>query len=61
MNLAFVLRNLGAMARVFGPLLSDNYVGTVHLAGGLWLLAFPAFAEIHTPILVRARWDGRPG
>jgi uncharacterized protein involved in response to NO len=59
---AFALLNLGAAARVFGPLLvPGNYTGTVHLAGGLWLLAFLALAWIHAPMLVRPRADGRPG
>jgi uncharacterized protein involved in response to NO len=61
-NLAFVLLNLGALARVFAPLLMpQNYIGTVHLAGGLWLLAFGIFTLTYAPILVRPRADGRPG
>lgn len=62
MNLAFVLLNLGAAARVFGPLaVPDNYIGTVHMAGGLWLMAFLIFVVHTAPILLKPRVDGRPG
>ncbi len=60
-NLAFVLLNLGAVARVFGPLLTSNYTFSVHLAGGLWMLAFTLFLIVYSPILLRPRVDGRPG
>ena len=61
-NLAFVLLNLGALTRVFGPfLMPDNYIGTMHLAGGFWLLAFGIFTVIYAPILMKPRADGRPG
>ena len=60
-TLAFVLLNLGALARVFGPLLvPTNYTATVHLAGGFWLMAFAAFVIVYAPILLRPRADGRP-
>jgi uncharacterized protein involved in response to NO len=62
MNIAFGLLNLGALTRVLAPaLLPGAYTGLVHLAGGLWLLAFFIFSLIYTPILLRARADGRPG
>ncbi len=60
-NLAFVLLNLATLARVFSPLLLPNYTTSVHLAGGLWLLAFGLFTVIYTPILLKPRVDGRPG
>lgn len=59
-DLAFVLLNLGAAARVFGPFLISGYTGSVHLAGGLWLLAFGLFLLIYTPVLLKPRADGRP-
>ncbi len=60
-DLAFVLLNLGTLARVFGPYaMPDNYIGAVHLAGGLWLLAFGIFTVIYAPILLKPRADGRP-
>jgi uncharacterized protein involved in response to NO len=62
MNIAFGLLNLGALVRVFAPLLLPNaYTGLVHLAGGLWLLAFVIFVVIYTPVLLKPRVDGRPG
>lgn len=61
-NLAFLLLNLGALARVFGPLLPGvPYAGVVHLAGTLWLLAFLLFCWVYLPILARPRVDGQPG
>lgn len=61
-NLAFISLNLGAAVRVFGPLaVPDNYVGTVHMAGGLWLLAFLIFTVNYAPVLLKPRVDGRPG
>jgi uncharacterized protein involved in response to NO len=60
-DLAFVLLNLGTLARVFGPYaMPDNYIGAVHLAGGFWLLAFGIFTVIYAPILLKPRADGRP-
>jgi uncharacterized protein involved in response to NO len=62
MHAAFLLINLAAVVRVFGPSISLGrlYIGLVLLAGGLWLLAFLLFVLIYTPILLRARVDGRP-
>jgi len=61
-NLAFVLLNLGALTRVFGPFfMPDNYIGAVHLAGGFWLLAFGIFTVVYGPMLIKPRADGRPG
>jgi uncharacterized protein involved in response to NO len=59
---AFWLLNLATLVRVFGPLVRGlPYIAAVHLAGGLWLLAFLAFTLVYTPILLRPRVDGRPG
>ncbi len=60
-DLAFVLLNLGAIVRVFGPLIIPNYTSSVHLSGGLWLLSFILFLIVYTPILLMPRVDGRPG
>ncbi len=61
-NLAFVLLNLAALSRVFGPLLlPSRYSMWIDLSGGLWILSFVIFAVVYIPILVRARVDGRPG
>jgi uncharacterized protein involved in response to NO len=60
--LAFALLNLGAMVRVFGPLvLPQNYFFTIHLSGGLWILVFLLFCIVYLPILLKPRIDGKPG
>ena len=59
---AFVLMNLGALIRVFGPaLLPENYPLWVDASAGLWVLAFGLFAFGYVPILLRSRIDGKPG
>lgn len=60
--IAFVLLNLGAVARAFLPLFDPaHYNRWINLAGGLWMVAFAAFAFVYLPILVKPRIDGRPG
>ncbi len=59
---AFVLLNIGAILRVFGPLFAaEQFNLWVDIAGGLWMLAFAAFVLVYTPILISPRVDGRPG
>jgi uncharacterized protein involved in response to NO len=58
----YVLVQLAALVRVFGPLVAgDAYVATVVTAGILWAAAFALFALRYAPMLVRPRVDGRPG
>ncbi|WP_456417100.1 NnrS family protein [Thiolapillus sp.] len=60
--IAFVLLNIGALLRVFGPLFAaEQFNLWINIAGGLWMLAFAAFVFVYTPILIRPRVDGRPG
>ncbi len=60
--LAFVLGNLAAALRVFGPvLLPDAYASWVESSAALWVAAFVLFAWRYAPILLRARIDGQPG
>ena len=62
MEVAFVLLNLAAFCRVFGPLLPvGNYIFWVHLSAGLWIICFLVFCRIYLPILTRPRIDGKPG
>ncbi len=62
MTLAFVLLNVAAAARVFGPMVWPRvYPGWVLIAGLLWTLAFGLFLFVHGPMLLRPRVDGRPG
>ncbi len=59
---AFVVANLAAVARVFGPLVYPaGYADWIMTSGVLWAVAFGLFAAIYTPILLRRRADGRPG
>ncbi|HDK37715.1 MAG TPA: NnrS family protein [Thiolapillus brandeum] len=59
---AFVLLNLGAVVRVFGPLfMAEKFDLWINIAGGLWMLAFLVFVLVYTPILIKPRVDGRPG
>jgi len=59
---AFVLLNLAAALRVFGPLLRpESYNLWIHLSGGVWMLCFLIFCAVYLPVLFRPRIDGKPG
>jgi uncharacterized protein involved in response to NO len=61
-NLAFVLINAAALARVVPPLvLPELYGDTLVVSGGLWILAFGLFLWVHAPMLINPRVDGVPG
>ena len=61
-ELSFVLLNLAALTRVFGPLIMpDRYNLWVHLSGGLWVICFLVFCFVYLPILLKPRVDGKPG
>jgi uncharacterized protein involved in response to NO len=60
-NLAFVMLNLAAALRVFGPWLwPRGYENWIEMAGSLCVLAFCILCVIFAPILLRPRADGRP-
>ncbi|MEJ1437673.1 MAG: NnrS family protein [Candidatus Sedimenticola sp. (ex Thyasira tokunagai)] len=62
MGIAFILLNLAALCRVFGPLLLPYlYTLWIDVSGGLWILCFLVFCAIYLPILWRPRVDGAPG
>jgi uncharacterized protein involved in response to NO len=62
MSLAFVAVNLAALIRVGVPLFFPAaYAQGMAAAGLMWMAAFGLFAVIYTPILLRARVDGKPG
>lgn len=62
MTVGFVLLNLAAAARVYGPMAWPSvYPGWIVIAGLLWVVAFGLFLYIHGPMLLRPRVDGRPG
>lgn len=56
---AYVLVQLGAFVRVFGPFLAPH--GALMLSGTLWSLGFALFVIVYAPICLQARQDGRPG
>jgi uncharacterized protein involved in response to NO len=59
---AFALINLGAVTRVFLPLLDPAHYGLwILLAGVFWTLAFLLFVLVFARILILPRADGRPG
>ena len=61
-NLAFVILNLAAFARVLLPLLFPAaYTSWLYASGLLWTLAFVLFLWVHAPMLIAPRADGRPG
>ncbi len=61
-EIAFILLNIAAAARVFGPLLPiGNYTFWVHLSGGLWIICFLIFCWVYLPILSKPRLDGKSG
>jgi uncharacterized protein involved in response to NO len=62
MAIAFSLINLGALVRVFVPMLLPNwYADVIYTSTILWLAAFSLFAFIYAPILTTARADGKEG
>lgn len=59
---AYVLVHLGALVRVFVPLIAPAaYLHAVIASGLLWGVAFLLFTLKFIPILTRPRADGRPG
>jgi uncharacterized protein involved in response to NO len=59
MTWAFILFNLGAVARVFLALW--HYPSGLALAAVCWVAALGLFVWHYTPMLCQARVDGRPG
>lgn len=58
---AFWLLTAAAIVRVFGPLWPALSTAALHVAGGLWSLAFALFVYRYLPLLLRPRIDGKPG
>lgn len=60
--LAFIILNVATIVRVILPMfMHDYYLQLVQLAGSLWIVAFTIFAIAYTPMLLKARIDGREG
>ncbi|WP_404385644.1 NnrS family protein [Caenispirillum salinarum] len=59
---AYVLVNMAALVRVFGPLIKpEGYTSLVVAAGWLWALAFICYLIVYVPLFLRPRADGKPG
>jgi uncharacterized protein involved in response to NO len=62
MTAAFIIINLAAVVRVFGPIAAPGFlVPLVGMSGLLWAIAFLLYLIEYVPILSGARVDGRPG
>lgn len=60
--LAFVLMNIAALVRIFGPMFTVRYEqAMISAAGALWIISFMLFLAIYAPILIQARADVRAG
>lgn len=58
----YVLVFVAAIARVFGPLASPEYLlGWVQASAVLWAAAFGLYLVRYWPVLTRPRLDGKPG
>lgn len=59
---AFAVLNFAALVRVGLPLVVPAASSLAwHLSGGLWIAAYLVFVIVYTPVLLRARVDGKPG
>lgn len=62
MSIAFILINVAALVRTFGPwAIPEKTLLFIDISGGFWLLAFTLFVISYGPMLVKGRIDGRPG
>ncbi|MCP4008239.1 MAG: NnrS family protein, partial [Proteobacteria bacterium] len=62
MSYAFGLLLIGAVFRVFLPLIdAGHYTLWIALSQVLWIIAFTIFSLVYLPILSKPRIDGRPG
>jgi uncharacterized protein involved in response to NO len=60
--IAYLLINLAALIRFFGPwLIPEKNMMFIDISGTFWALAFLLFALSYGPMLLKARKDGRPG
>lgn len=61
MAYAFAMINIAALSRVFATSLPLDYTWSLGIAGIMWCGGFMIFVWFYTPILLKARVDGRPG
>lgn len=61
-NSAFALLAVAAITRALLPAFhAGGYPLWINISGGLWILGWLLFLGVYTPILLRARIDGKPG
>ena len=62
MVLSFIILNVATIVRVIIPMFMHNaYLQLIQVASGLWIVAFTIFVIAYTPMLLKARIDGREG
>jgi uncharacterized protein involved in response to NO len=62
MVMAFIILNVATIVRVILPIFIHNfYLQLIQLASALWIVSFAIFVIAFTPILLKARVDGREG
>ena len=55
--IAYVLIMLAGIVRLLGPLAGDQYMLTVELSSGLWMITFLLFLWVCWPVLTKPRVD----
>ncbi|MDO6564043.1 NnrS family protein [Amphritea sp. 1_MG-2023] len=58
---AFILMMISGLIRVFLPLIPELHSVSIHISGGLWVIAWLLFLIPYTPILLQPRLDGQFG
>lgn len=62
MVMSFIILNVATIVRVIVPMfMHDSYLQLIQVASGLWIVSFTIFAIAYTPMLLKARIDGREG
>lgn len=62
MTVAYILINLAALVRSFGPwAVPEKTLLFIDISGGFWIIAFVIFIAGYGPMLINERKDGRPG
>ncbi len=59
-HFAYLLLGVGAVTRVFGPIVSpSNYIFWIKLSGVFWIVSFLMIGIVIVPMLLTARIDGK--
>lgn len=54
---AYLLLTVAVLARIIGPLLTDDYLRTVLWSAAAWVAAFAVYVRVYWPVLTRPRVD----